>query len=108
MPFCHRLDNTGEGSVYDLLATETSVLRDFNAFSTSLFLNSLSSVGDSSGLLKGWVIPPPDTMRLTFIILAVLTIVVINATGIFSFSISIAIAAPQRVPVPHVATKITP
>jgi len=52
--------------------------------------------------------PPPITIRFVLNILAVLSMVVTNATGIFWLSISFAIAAPQRVPVPHVAAKITP
>jgi hypothetical protein len=52
--------------------------------------------------------PTPAMMRLAWSICAVGTRAVTRTAGMPALSISFSSTAPQRVPVPHVAVRITP
>ena len=71
-------------------------------------LNSFSFWGGRSGLPVGLTMPPDAMARIDPTSFATGIIVHIWATGIASFSISLLIAAPQRVLEPQVDVKITP
>ena len=64
--------------------------------------------GDSSGFPVGLTMPPEAMARKDPTSFATGIIVQICATGIASFSISLLIAAPQRVLEPQVEVRITP
>ena len=76
--------------------------------STSSRLNCFSFSGDSSGLPVGLTMPPAAMVRSEPTSLATGIMVQICVTGISSFSISLLIAAPQRVLEPQVEVRITP
>ena len=67
-----------------------------------------SSGTDSAGSPSGWGIPRAGMIRLAPTVVAILVSVQMRAVGIPAFSSSFAIVAPQRVPVPQVAVKMTP
>ena len=70
--------------------------------------NSFSLSGDKSGLPVGLTMPPEAIARIEPTSFATGIIVQIWVTGISSFSISLLIAAPQRVLEPQVEVRITP
>jgi hypothetical protein len=90
------------------LTAYTSICKVFSARSTSSRLNCLSFSRDNSGFPVGLTMPPEAMARSEPTSLATGIIVQICATGISSFSISLLIAAPQRVLEPHVEVRITP
>ena len=71
-------------------------------------LNSFSFSGVNSALPVGLTMPPEAIARSEPTSLATGIMVQICVTGISSFSISLLIAAPQRVLDPHVEVRITP
>ena len=73
------------------------------ARSTSFRRNSFSSAGLSSGFPTTCGIPAPVTMRFAPTFRAMELNVAMRAAGSPALSISLAIADPQRVQVPHVA-----
>ena len=79
-----------------------------NARSTNSRLNCFSFSGGSSGLPVGLTMPPAAMARSEPTSLATGIMVQICVTGISSFSISLLIAAPQRVLEPQVEVSITP
>ena len=87
---------------------QTSCCNILSALNTSSLRNSFSFSGDRSGLPVGLIMPPEGMARREPTSLATGIIVQICATGICSFSISLLIAAPQRVLEPQVEVKITP
>jgi hypothetical protein len=91
-----------------LPARQTSSCRILSARSISSRRNSFSLSGASSGFPVGLTIPPEAMARSEPTSFATGIIVQICATGISSRSISLLIAAPQRVLEPHVEVRMTP
>src|SRR5262245_29336256 len=90
------------------LPTQTFCCKVCNARKTNSRLNSFSLSAGNSGLPVGLVMPPEAMARNEPTSLATGIIVQICVTGISSFSISLLIAAPQRVLEPQVDVRITP
>lgn len=86
----------------------TSCCNVLNARNTSSRLNCFSFSGGNAGSPVGLVMPPEAMARSEPTSLATGIIVQICVTGISSFSISLLIAAPQRVLEPHVDVRMTP
>ena len=91
-----------------LPARQTSSCKILSARSISSRRNSFSLSGASSGFPVGLTIPPEAMARSEPTSFATGIIVQICATGISSRSISLLIAAPQRVLEPHVEVRMTP
>ena len=87
---------------------QTSSCNVCNARRINSRLNALSFSGASSGLPVGLTMPPEAMARSEPTSFATGIIVQICVTGISSFSISLLIAAPQRVLEPQVEVRITP
>ena len=92
----------------DLFCSYTSSCKVCRALRINSRLNALSFSGASSGLPVGLTMPPEAMARSEPTSFATGIIVQICVTGISSFSISLLIAAPQRVLEPHVEVRITP
>jgi hypothetical protein len=69
---------------------------------------AFSSIFETRGFPRGFVIPIPWTILFAPIAFAVGIRAVINTVGIPALSISFSSTAPQRVPVPQVEVRITP
>jgi hypothetical protein len=87
---------------------QTSSCKVLRARRTSSRRNCFSFSGGRSGLPVGLTMPPEGIARSEPTSLATGIMVQICVTGIFSFSISLLIAAPQRVLEPQVEVRITP
>jgi hypothetical protein len=85
----------------------TGVHRARMVCSTNARRKTYSSVGGISGFPNGWWNLPPRTMRLAPTRVATVYRHVANTVGMPTRSHSLAIVAPLRVPVPHVAGKMT-
>ena len=86
----------------------TSCCKVSSARNTNSRRNAFSFSGESSGFPVGLVMPPEAMARSEPTSLATGIIVQICVTGISNFSISLLIAAPQRVLEPQVDVRITP
>jgi len=91
-----------------LFCPYTSSCKVCRARRTNSRLNAFSLSGGSSGFPVGLTIPPEAIARSEPTSLATGIIVQICVTGISSFSISLLIAAPQRVLEPQVEVRMTP
>jgi hypothetical protein len=87
--------------------SSTSVAKARRARSTKLLRNAFSSSGVNVGFPNGCGIATVGTIRFAPTVLLIGTMVHICTTGNPARSISLTIAAPQRVQVPHVEVRIT-